>query len=74
LEVKRTEILISVELHMNIVDSNDSGNAGAAPVSSPSHEALWPGWSLPDSNDEKENDAQLLFDWDLDAPQELNRP
>jgi hypothetical protein len=34
-EAKRTEILISVELHMNIVDSNDSGNAGAAPVSSP---------------------------------------
>lgn len=59
---------------MNIVDSNDSGNAGAAPGQFTIITRSTLGRdrkyyrSLPDSNNEKENDAQLLFYWDLDTP------
>ena len=69
-----------MELHMNIVDSNDSGNAGAALgqltiiTRSTLDRKRKYHISLPDSNDEKENDTQFLFYWDLDTPQELNGP
>ena len=55
---------------MDVVDADDSSNAGAVPSQINPNETI----SLPNTDNEKENDAELLLRWDLDAPQELNWP
>jgi hypothetical protein len=62
--------LISLEQLVDVVDADDSSNAGAVPSQINPNETI----CLPNTDNEKENDAELLLRWDLDAPQELNRP